>query len=268
MLIGSIMQCTEGHMLCSTCYGKLPKAEFDEWTCPTCKTTVDGNIRCRGMEAFRDTLPEWWCRNDDCSWTTTEEKKLDALAEHESVCVHRPVKCGCGETHSGASLLQHMRNQCPIITKANPSECIPLSLGCISKWIVSTKQPLIAYISPSTFSPTVGGKKTQLVDFIVFRVPDSSASLSESSSSSTGSSQRLATLSILSGDPSDKETTVTVLQRLSWMSKPRPIQDNMEWVPFGVTLTVSGLQPYKFEFDGKEHIGVYALFKFKDVDLS
>eukprot|EP01006_Ploeotia_vitrea_P047342 TRINITY_DN67115_c7_g4_i1.p1 TRINITY_DN67115_c7_g4~~TRINITY_DN67115_c7_g4_i1.p1 ORF type:complete len:330 (+),score=-17.92 TRINITY_DN67115_c7_g4_i1:44-1033(+) len=91
-----IYQCHAGHLLCQTCYPKLP-------TCPTCRATLNQSnpIRSRVSEAIAANVAVS-CPFAGCAHTTTADK----INEHKTSCPCRPLPCPkCQQEHDTAAKL-------------------------------------------------------------------------------------------------------------------------------------------------------------------
>ncbi|KAL6626639.1 hypothetical protein ACP70R_030365 [Stipagrostis hirtigluma subsp. patula] len=97
-----IFQCAVGHLICSSCCGKLPKPK----KCHHCSSKSDYN-RCYGIEKIVGSI-QVPCSNTKygCSVKTSYYEKED----HEATCPHMPCFCpepGCGFAGSTRMLLDH-----------------------------------------------------------------------------------------------------------------------------------------------------------------
>ena len=81
-ITGPIYQCSEGHLLCSLCWGRLNRPCAG---CPTCSGVL-GNIRCRFAESIRDAVLH---ASDPSSPSKVgvEAKKLPSVPRHKAVKV-------------------------------------------------------------------------------------------------------------------------------------------------------------------------------------
>ena len=75
-ITGPIYQCSEGHLLCSLCWGRLNRPCAG---CPTCSGVL-GNIRCRFAESIRDAVLH-------ASDPFASAKKLPSVPRHKAVKV-------------------------------------------------------------------------------------------------------------------------------------------------------------------------------------
>ncbi|KAJ6826926.1 E3 ubiquitin-protein ligase SINAT5-like [Iris pallida] len=98
-----IVQCPNGHTLCSTCKHKVNNR------CPTCRHEL-GNIRCLALERIAESL-EFSCRYQSlgCQEITRYYENL----KHENHCRFRPYNCPyagseCSITGDITSLVAHL----------------------------------------------------------------------------------------------------------------------------------------------------------------
>ncbi|KAL6626640.1 hypothetical protein ACP70R_030366 [Stipagrostis hirtigluma subsp. patula] len=97
-----IFQCAVGHLICSSCCGKLPKPK----KCHHCSCTSDYN-RCYGIEKIVRSI-QVPCSNTKygCAVKTSYHKKEN----HEATCPHMPCFCpeaGCSFARSTRMLQDH-----------------------------------------------------------------------------------------------------------------------------------------------------------------
>ena len=77
---GPIYQCSEGHLLCSLCWGRMNRPDAG---CPTCSGVL-GNIRCRFAESIRDACL-CSCEAASPSGKAGGERKLPQAPRHSAV---------------------------------------------------------------------------------------------------------------------------------------------------------------------------------------
>lgn len=77
-----LLQCTNGHMLCNDCRGKIYK-------CPQCKVSLNSCSRNRALESLAETALLVNCPNHGCR----KPFKLSRLAKHSTVCEFAPMMC-------------------------------------------------------------------------------------------------------------------------------------------------------------------------------
>ena len=75
-MAGPIYQCTEGHLLCGQCWGRLHRPNAG---CPTCSGML-GNIRCRFAESMRDAL-----LGSEGASPKAKDKQLPSVPRHQAV---------------------------------------------------------------------------------------------------------------------------------------------------------------------------------------
>ena len=80
-----IMQCQNGHLVCSSCRTKLS-------SCPTCRVPIANNIRNLFMEKLASTMM-FPCKysSSGCPASLTHTDKI----EHEESCEFKPYSCPC-----------------------------------------------------------------------------------------------------------------------------------------------------------------------------
>lgn len=80
-----IMQCQNGHLVCSSCRTKLS-------SCPTCRVPIANNIRNLFMEKLATTMM-FPCKysSSGCPASLTHTDKI----EHEESCEFKPYSCPC-----------------------------------------------------------------------------------------------------------------------------------------------------------------------------
>ncbi|GJN05965.1 hypothetical protein PR202_ga23644 [Eleusine coracana subsp. coracana] len=98
-----IFQCALGHLICSTCYNKIPKLK----KCHHCSRKCDYN-RCYGIENIIGSI-QVPCSNSKygCAIKTSYSEKED----HKRTCPNAPCFCpeiGCSFVGSTGMLLQHL----------------------------------------------------------------------------------------------------------------------------------------------------------------
>lgn len=105
ILISSILQCRNGHTLCSTCKTRVQNR------CPTCRQEL-GDIRCLALEKVAETLdlPCKYC-SLGCPGIFPYYSKL----KHETVCKFRPYNCPyagseCSTVGDIPYLVAHLRD--------------------------------------------------------------------------------------------------------------------------------------------------------------
>lgn len=96
-----ILQCTNGHSFCETCYLRLK-------LCPACQSGLTG-VRNRSLEAVAEAIAGFPCTNQKNGCEL--KMPIEILTQHQLVCKYREVfpciKVGCDWVGRREDLLEH-----------------------------------------------------------------------------------------------------------------------------------------------------------------
>ncbi|KAF8048246.1 hypothetical protein N665_2591s0001 [Sinapis alba] len=101
-LMGPIYQCTNGHLTCSSCLGKVRNQ------CPFCRMPI-GEIRCRAMERLIESSLVPCC---NAIYGCRETSPYGNQSRHEKACAYVPCFCplpDCNYTGAYKNLQAHTR---------------------------------------------------------------------------------------------------------------------------------------------------------------
>jgi hypothetical protein len=104
IISGKLLQCNNGHLLCSNCRKSISGDNSDEYICPVCKTSTEPARNLALEDLTQDVI--FKCKNSGCD---VASKRQD-MKKHENTCKFQAFSCPFSNTCAWESKVTEVEN--------------------------------------------------------------------------------------------------------------------------------------------------------------